>query len=250
MPRIIPIPDDFAANAHRTKAELAQRYGVSLQTVLRWRKRVGCAAERFQPKAMPEDFAEIGGTMSVPQLQRHYGVGQNTIMRWRKECGIRGVNTGPASAARRAEAPADLADRYRELGSLRALTAHYRRDFHTVQRWVRDAGLAINPVGWAATLKPKRRRAPEHHQIRPVPGAMVLPAFKNVTPPPLGGREEGAAQFLRRHYVPVCHCNEAGAADPKGKFWRCGSLVLSGAELLERAQRKGWEPDAWRELAA
>lgn len=62
------------------------------------------------------------------------------------------------------------------------------------------------------------------------------------------GVADMAAQHLRRD-APVFRCDVNGAANPKGKCWRYGNAVLTEAELIAKAERKGWSADSWRELA-
>jgi hypothetical protein len=50
--------------------------------------------------------------------------------------------------------------------------------------------------------------------------------------------------------VPVYRCNDDGTANPKGHKWRYGTVILSSDDLLAKAYRKGFDPDAWRRLAA
>lgn len=62
-----------------------------------------------------------------------------------------------------------------------------------------------------------------------------------------------AAEYLRRHdRTQVFRCTSAGRPDPRGNHYRYGfgHVVLTDEELVAKAERKGWLPDAWRELAA
>lgn len=63
------------------------------------------------------------------------------------------------------------------------------------------------------------------------------------------GQADMAAQFLQR-FAPVFRADADGSANPKGESWRYGSAILTEAELFERAERKGFDPDGWRRLAA
>lgn len=58
-----------------------------------------------------------------------------------------------------------------------------------------------------------------------------------------------AADFVRK-ISPINRCDERGAFKIGGDFWRYGSRVLSRTEVVALALRKGWQPDAWRRLAA
>ena len=47
---------------------------------------------------------------------------------------------------------------------------------------------------------------------------------------------ESVPEPVRMMATPV-RCNDKGGYDPKGKMWRVGWSILTGAELLERAER-------------
>lgn len=64
------------------------------------------------------------------------------------------------------------------------------------------------------------------------------------------GLPERAADFLRIHdRVPMYRCDSIGRAAPKGEFWRYGNAVLADAEVIAKAQRKGWDENEWRTLS-
>lgn len=66
-----------------------------------------------------------------------------------------------------------------------------------------------------------------------------------------GQRAQGvadmAAQHLRRD-APTFRADADGKPNPKGKFWRFGNITLTEAEMLAKAERKGWNADSWREI--
>lgn len=51
--------------------------------------------------------------------------------------------------------------------------------------------------------------------------------------------DEQAANYLRRE-CPVYRCWSTGIANPKGDHWRRGSMVLTPADIIALARRKGW----------
>jgi len=58
-----------------------------------------------------------------------------------------------------------------------------------------------------------------------------------------------AAQYLQR-WGEVIRCDDEGRPDPRGSFWRVYGRVRTDTEVIERAEAKGWRPDAWREVKA
>lgn len=61
------------------------------------------------------------------------------------------------------------------------------------------------------------------------------------------GHADMAAQHLQR-IAPVFRVDADGKANPKGKCWRFGTIVLTEDEMIGKAERKGWNADAWREI--
>jgi hypothetical protein len=124
-----------------------------------------------------------------------------------------------------------------------ALLRHYGRNEKTVRRWLNEAGIKPREPGWRGTGVV---RAPKP-KLTHVPGRVIYGA-----PPRLAerktGLEEDAAQHLRRLTF-VFRCGPKGDADQRGKFWRYGNAVFTGAELIARAERHGFDPDAWRRVA-
>lgn len=69
--------------------------------------------------------------------------------------------------------------------------------------------------------------------------------------PQIRGRVQGHADMAAQHlqkYAPVFRCSPDGSPNPKGSCWRYGSTVLTEAEMIARAERKGWDADAWKRL--
>jgi hypothetical protein len=88
---------------------------------------------------------------------------------------------------------------------------------------------------------------PTGTSTHPVPGNSdkafnpLNPARRDMT------RIGQAADFLRR-FGPVFRCGPGGVALQSGLHWNRGGFVLTDAELVARAERLGWDPDAWRRL--
>lgn len=253
----LAMPADFVASvqAGETNVRLCARYGVSGPTVRRWRAECGAANAAIVLRALPEDFAETAAGQTIQWLCRHYGASVNVVRRWRRQTGLEAMPQDDrlqrARAAWMIPAPADLAEHARSKGVV-ALSRHYRRDERVVRRWLDEAGIepfkapSGPPKGPPRVRTPKRKAA---SRKRPNPPGTVFIAQAINHTALKSGREEDAAQHLRR-FCAVYRCTERGGADAKGKFWRVGNAVLTAAELIARAERKGWSPDAWERIAA
>lgn len=178
-------------------------------------------ASRF--RSMPEDFAALSPTMSKPQLAKHYNCGLGYIARWRKECGVPGTD----GAFKATPVPADFAQRVRGLTASQA-AATYGRGVVLVRRWAEEVGVTFKPSprGFAGNSSPVR-----------------IESKRDMS------RAGRAAEFLQRISF-VYRCDAKGGPDKEGAFWRRGSFVLTDAEIIERAERLGWDEHAWKRCAA
>ena len=60
-----------------------------------------------------------------------------------------------------------------------------------------------------------------------------------------------AADYLASYdRTPVFRIDDKGKPSPKGNMWRYGTTRLTADEMFAKATRKGFDPDAWRRLAA
>lgn len=226
-----PVPADFAALAlaGTSVSDLRKRYRVGAWVINRWTASIGGkprAKRVLPPQPAPADFAANATRETVDLLMKRYGVGTQKIARWRRECGIAVVREIPipdefATVAPRLTMP-QLEERY-------AITRH------TIAKWCRK--LNVKPARGEPT--------------RPIPslGAMGRRKAAPISQNRDTSRPGQAADFLRQ-FGPVIRCNAAGHYDPKGNHWRRGSTVLCGDEIIARAIRNGWQPDAWREVRA
>lgn len=175
-------------------------------------------------RPMPADFAERAATASNTQLRAHYKVRWAEIHRWREESGV--------PSPRRQTVYPDGFEAAARVADDEALASRYSVSRTTVGRWRRSLKL---PVVHRVTVRP------HGPHVKTIAVARVAKA---------DSRAAMAAEHLR-HLGPVFRCDDAGRADPKGQFWnRGGRTVLTDDELIERAVRNGWRPDAWREVVA
>jgi hypothetical protein len=188
-----------------------------------------CSSIRALRRAVPSDFVQRAATMTNAEMCLHYGAGSQTITRWRKATNAPTVNRGGSVKWPVPDGFALVAPGM----TIKELRVRYACSRDLIARWCEEVG-----------VQPRR----------PDPARTVGQASKTFSPrnaPSRDGSVAGqAAEFLRR-FGPVYRCTEDGKQDLKGTHWnRGGRTVLTDAELIERAKRNGWDPDAWRVLAA
>lgn len=88
------VPDDFAAHAHKTNAELAAFFGARLEMVTRWRNETGLAGSCVSPnrpvkEPAPTDLRMRARLMTRRQLCEHYRKCSTTIDGWLKSINCR-----------------------------------------------------------------------------------------------------------------------------------------------------------------
>lgn len=192
---------------------------------LRCRKCASRAQSRNTRRPVPHDFHEVAPGVAINVLQRHYGAGQETIARWRDEAGI--PKQRPIMPSTRRLVPDGFADVVRQL-TVKQLRERYAASEPLIRRWCAETG-----------TEPRKAGVVRFRQVQPRP----LTDHRDQS------RAGMAAIFLQR-FGPVFRCNANGHADPKGTHWRRSSAILTDVEIMERATRNGWAPDAWKAIAA
>lgn len=176
---------------------------------------------------IPADFAEYSRDKSWRELCPHFGISRSTLTIWRRETAI-------AQGRRVAWSDDDDACLKQSYGVVTAgdLAARLGRSINAVKSRARVLGL-------------------QRPTFRPQFG------FTRDRKPNVSGRVQSyadmAAAFIRAHdRTAVYRTTQEGAPDPKGGHWKYGfgSLVLTEAELIAKAERKGWSADEWKQLAA
>jgi hypothetical protein len=186
------------------------------------------------PDPIPDGFAEFAAGKPLIDLAYHYGKCRRTIQRWRAQLGM------PDRVERGAPPPSrPVPDSFALVApgkSIKELCKHYTAGHRSIERWLKQTGIKR---GTARTAT-KRIGGPN-------PLATLNPVGHEHRDFSVAGQ---AADFLRR-LGPVVRCDAAGRFDPKGDHWRRGSgLPLTADEVIARATRNGWAPDAWARIAA
>lgn len=211
--------------------QVAAAVGVSRKSVINFvrTRKLGPWASRRGPASglpMPADFAERREEMTNMQLCAHYGRGMSTVARWASECGTRRVKSVYVKTG--AATPADFAMHAHD--TVANLCVRYGASRDVVRRWRAEAGVVVRQ---ALPFMPSRK-----------PGN---PGVATRTQRDMSHVGQ-AADFLRK-YSGVWRCTSTGSPKPDGTHWRRGSAILTDAELIERAERLGWDADAWRRVA-
>lgn len=170
---------------------------------------------------VPEDFT-VYALETIPQLMVRYGVSHGVIGRWRKRMAIDGRRSQPV--------PADFHIHAVYEGE-KLLRRRYGVGAHTVQRWRRESGVEYVRPAPKPKAQPKakaQRRGPERR--------FWLKIVRCERDESELGR---AVDWLRRD-APVFRVNEAGEPCFTGKLWCRGRVMLTDAEVLERARARGW----------
>lgn len=230
-----PMPGDFRekAGAGMATKQLMRHYGAGAGVVQRWIREMGGKPRAKQWSAdapAPDDFSRYASIETVAQLVKRYGVGTKKVARWRREVD---AASPPRPTRITKPMPEGFAMAAPNL-TLAEICARFGIGRTTVKKWCADA--KVKPA------TPRRTYAGASSAMGRAKPAMT--ALNRDT-----SRAGQAADFLRR-FGPVVRCDEAGRYKPDGDHWRRGSTVLTADEVIARAVRNGWQPDAWKALAA
>lgn len=244
-----PVPADFTALAPTMPVKaLARHYRTGSEAVHRWLGETGISsALPRELRQIPADFHTQAPLMTRHSLAKHYQTNASVIERWIAESGVKVIE------GRRCDAT-PVPDDFAELAARMVLTEladHYDINHKAVERWFRDTGVPrlVRPRGRpriaTATKKPTVRLAV--HRSFAGPKSSFINRLNR------DDSLEGQAADHLRHYCAVYRCTEkGGVVDDRASLthWRYGNAVLTGAELVARAERMGFDPEAWRRIAA
>jgi hypothetical protein len=193
-------------------------------------------------RPVPSDWATTAPRLTQTALSAHYRCGIAPIHRWAEETGIHPMPTPTLYPP----VPADFAQRAAEMLKVE-LSRHYHAHHRTLLRWFDEAGIA--PLKRVPS-RPDPSTPSGYRRLSGVAkrayAALATTLRRDVT------MEGQAADHLRR-YAAVYRCTPGGGVvDDKARLthWRYGNAVLTSEEMIARAMRNGFRPDAWREIAA
>lgn len=185
-------------------------------------------------RPLPEGFLGVVHTLTIRQLAEKFQMGTKAVREIVADHGIerQALPSGKALAER----PANFAA-IQQGKSILELCSYYSRNKQTIRRWLAEIG--VNRAEARRSYATKPTRAARH----------ILPFVAPTTAPARDTTDAGRAATFLQHYGAVYRCNERGSPDVAGKRWRRGSAILTDAELIERAERLGWDANAWRRVA-
>lgn len=187
----------------------------------------------FSPprRDMPEDFAALAPAMTVNAATHHWKTGRNIVLRWAIEAGIE----LQAQKGCMEPAPENWSELCADL-SATAMRKKFGWGAGIIKRWSEETQIFPRD-GRRDVIRPQLRFA-----------ARTIRKAK----PNIGRKGHGqttfhdcrtkslwdeAADVLRLERWTVYRCNQRGAYDEKGEFWRVGNVVVSPDDLLRRADR-------------
>lgn len=145
--------------------------------------------------------------------------------------------------------PNDFAEVASQL-SLHQLAGRFDTSVKTAAKWRHKLGIVYAPPVRIVEVKPSRPRAisapkPSRQIVakpsnkRPRHPASNAPQAAPLSAPDMSEHGQ-AADHLRRDGWPVHRCDDTGTANPKGYRYRVGSMILTPADMLAMAKRKGF----------
>jgi hypothetical protein len=227
-----PCPDDFVDMVAKleTANKLAQHYRCGHVAVIRWLDEKGLRANKVYTRGAmpPDDFADIAPKHSKAALCRFYGQGFDVINRWLSETGAtHGGRPKGYTTAKRRPVPDDWATMCPRL-SKTALRRYYTAAGETIDRWIAESGIQPLPTSDAHRQAGAKAQGGTSRMGR----AHFVHVSDRVR-----SMYDDAANVLRK-YGPVSRCDENGKYQQAGDYWRVGWNVITGDELLERANAK------------
>lgn len=191
-------------------------------------------------RPVPPDFAATATTLTKQQLMALYGAGWNCLTRWLEAVGV----TPPLGCAgvKKALLPDDYRAVAARLVTQSAIGKHYGVSYVIVRRWDREAGLVRQRFIPSPT--PRTPTTPSTAKRQGGHGFRASAAVPRDT-----SRAGQAARFLQRD-CPVYRCRPDGQQSERGTHWHYGrNTILTDAEIIARAERRGFDPDGWKRVA-
>lgn len=178
--------------------------------------------------------------MTIPELAVHYETSYKAIQSYLLHRGVKAV---PVSGKPH---PAEMLykgiEHFVKDKTVRELADIYCVGENSIRRALSRRGLSAK----------KYIRPPAVRKPAPAPKPRVFVVHRNPQYLPMGEKilseAEKAQRFLQR-FCPVSRCNDDGRPNQTGQMFLYGRRLVTAQELIDFAKRKGWEPDAWKNVA-
>jgi len=181
----------------------------------------------FTPEQREDIRARIANREGAKSIARSYHASPNTIIRMVKRYELGPWRT-PTSVPQ-----TPIPDDFLQVAPGKTLTqiaAHYGISRSTAGRMQERAGVVPN-VPTKVRAKVALKAAKPAQFVRNYSAAPVDRPQRDMSPAGL------AQEILQRDRWTVFRCNAEGRADVAGRFWLCGRVICTDAELIERADR-------------
>lgn len=229
-------PADFDEVYARLKGPSALRkhYNCGVAALRRWLGGEEPTPTRNRKSLdVPDDFVAMANRMHRMELGRHYGRSHSTIDRWLLRTGVKAIRSPSLTPINRRPMPDDFAAVAPTMIKSELMHHYVCRD-ETLKRWLQEAGVEAKkykPPIRETTYRPMPKQKPGFYSMVPRAAMPKLWIEKSYS------EHDRAADVLRRNRWIVYRCDEKGLAKEKGRFWRCGNVICTPEELLERAAK-------------
>lgn len=265
-----PMPDDFLTVAvGKTRAELCEIYKAGKRTIARWRdEAAGKSKVRLREAVkLPPNIDELAKGQHIAGLAKMLNMHSATL--WTKlkrhrpdlfeMCRVNGrrvkiVHAGIAAQLSYRDKPEGF-DEIAAGMSLTQVARHYNASPKTVRKWletspqwVRDGmAKAAKERSRAAAINSARNqvRATRKQPNKPGTGFALRYLGDTVREPAIISREKQAMRYLQKFgpcYPMSVHNKALDGYSFKG-------IRMTAAQIIAEAEKRGWNPDAWREIA-
>lgn len=250
-----PVPDDWQMVApHMTQPELAKHYRTSYRVIKRWVKETSVATSGTQTvMKLPDNLEELAQVHSFrtlaallkrspDRLRQRVRIERPDLFEIMAQNGQRNV-----MAANSIPMPAEFVEACFAGMSRAKLSIDFGVSNTVISRWLNEAGPDAKRAVDAAAKEAIRAAAVASG--KKARGTFALkPLCKDNIQRAAVGQVEQAMRYLQR--FGACYPRNVHHPILEGYTFVLKPGVLTGDQIIAEAKRRGWNSDAWRELAA
>lgn len=192
---------------------------------------------------VPPEFMELAPVLGTKKLAERLGRSESAVRAWRRAHGIPSPKREKVAKPepKRPVMPNNFGKIAAELPTS-VIAERLGISRNTVRNWRRLCGIP-SPGRCLGPAKPKARKATSGTPIfayKPAP--VTIHRDQSVA----GRAVSECLQKLGR----IFRCDEEGRQDRNGSLWNRNGFILTDDDVIDRARRNGWSPDAWERIAA